>query len=88
MKHIELGMLKDVTSLAGILDAPNLLELLFHKTIQVSQSDGELINSHQSLRYFNWRADGVPRRVCEPVLYEINPDTATMMFHDQWFVVP
>ncbi|MFK4729740.1 leucine-rich repeat domain-containing protein [Agromyces mediolanus] len=66
--RVELGMLRGLRSLAPILDAPNLEELVLAKDVPVSDQDVELMLAHPTLRAFLWVALDVPLHRSRPVL--------------------
>jgi len=83
--RLEVGQMRSLPALDGLLDAPNLRELYLHKQVGVSEADIRNILGHRSLRQFCWNAEGVPARVSEPVRRRIGLPESSAMHPNEWF---
>ena len=66
--RVELGMLRGLRSLAPVLDAPKLEELVLTRDVPVSDEDVDRMLAHPTLRAFLWVALDVPLHRSRPVL--------------------
>jgi hypothetical protein len=87
LKRVEVGQMKILDSLAPILEAPSLKELLLLRSITVNPSDVRLIQDHPTLEQFNWTAEDVPVKVWEPVLKAVKLPKARSMHPEEWFAL-
>lgn len=63
LDRAEIGSMKGVGGISGLLEAPALTELLFIKKVGVTQVDAESIATHRTINKFAWFAEDVPDRV-------------------------
>jgi hypothetical protein len=66
LKYLELGSLKGLTGLGGLLDAPSLTDLRMIRKVGVTIADAQLIASHPSIERFDWSAEDVPDKLWMP----------------------
>ena len=85
LDHVSLGQLRGLTSLEGLLDAPNLQELQPVRKMNVSDSDVERIRRHPALQRFSWFAEDVPVKVWEPVVKAAALPPVPVVFPKAWF---
>lgn len=52
LEHADIGQLKGLRSLIGILSAPNLKELYMVRRVNISEEDLDCMSAHQSLEKF------------------------------------
>ena len=71
LDRAEIGSMKGLDGISGLLRAPLLTELLFHKTVGVTQADAEEIATHHSIRKFAWFAEDVPERIYVPFVERV-----------------
>lgn len=83
LERVELGQMRGLKSLHGVLQAPRLLELAFHKKINVSTRDIQAIANHRTLMGFDWWE--VPDSVCEPVINKIRLPKVESIYMEDWF---
>jgi hypothetical protein len=85
LRRLELGQLKRIEAIRPALDAPLLEELLLIRAMNVTPEDIVGIQSHATLRLFDWFAEGVPDRTWVPVRQAITLPRARFMHPDEWF---
>jgi hypothetical protein len=85
LEHVRLGQLRGLPSLAGVLDAPNLLELELSRKMNVSPSDVERVRHHPALQRFSWFAEDVPYKVWAPVVDAVALPPVPVLFPADWF---
>lgn len=86
LERANLGQLRGLTSLDGILNAPSLRELLLIRKINVSPADVDRIRHHPTLQHFTWFAEDVPNKVWCPVVESIElPPVQLAQFAAEWF---
>lgn len=83
--HAGVGQMEGLSSLQGLLEAPNLRELEFNKKINVSAKDVERIVNHPKIRRFRWFAEDVPDKVWMPVVKKIGLPPLSPEFPEVWF---
>lgn len=85
LEHVSMGQLRGLTSLAGMLDAPNLRELRLIRKMIVSPSDVERVRHHPKLQRFSWFAEDVPNKVWIPVVKAVALPPVPGLFPADWF---
>ncbi|RDI32707.1 hypothetical protein DEU38_103444 [Rhodococcus sp. AG1013] len=87
LRRVELGMMKNLSSLAPVLEAPNLEELLIVKDVPVSDEDVDRILAHPTLRAFDWIHLDVPARRFRPVIERTHGtlDRTRSVHPQDWF---
>jgi hypothetical protein len=85
LRRIEIGSMKGLRGIAGLLDAPALRELCFSRAVALTEADG--IDAHPTLREFFWFPEDVPDRVWEPIVDRLNRDRprARSCHPEEWF---
>lgn len=87
LTRVTVGQMKNLPSLAPILQAPNLKELFLLRTVHVSASDVSRIQDHPTLEMFEWFAEDVPAKVSQPVLDQVKLPKALSMHPEEWFAL-
>ena len=82
--RLEVGQLQRLPALAGLLDAPNLEELLLAKRVGVTDADVDQILGH-SVQTFLWLTDGVSRKTSGPVLARVQLPATRSLAPADWF---
>jgi len=85
LRRIEVGQLRNLVSISGFLEAPNLEELLLIKQIGVTAEEFKTVNSHSSLKSFDWQALDVPNKVWTPVVEAVQLPKAKTLLAEEWF---
>ncbi|HMR10238.1 MAG TPA: hypothetical protein PKA88_30890 [Polyangiaceae bacterium] len=83
--RLEVGQMRTLEALGGLLDAPKLEELLIHNLVGITDKDVKRINSHRSLRVFDWIALDVPVELSAPVVKAVKLERAKSMHAIEWF---
>ena len=68
LDRVEIGSMKGLQGISGLLQAPSLKELVFLNWMGVTQADAEAIASHHSIEKFRWYAEDAPERIWVPFL--------------------
>jgi hypothetical protein len=84
LKRVEIGSMKGLRTMAGILAAPQLSELLVTRAMGPGSVDAAVIRAHPELRAFRWNAADVPDKVWEPVVAAIGLPEARAMHPAEW----
>jgi len=63
LRGAQVGSMKGLDGLTGLLDAPGLLELQLLKAVALAPDDPERIAVHPTIQSFSWFAEDVPDRV-------------------------
>ena len=66
LKYLELGSMKGLTGIGGLLDAPGLTDFHLLKKVGVTLADADLVASHHSIERFGWSAEDVPDKLWMP----------------------
>ncbi len=77
--------MRSLETLGGFLDAPKLEELLIQNLVGITDKDVKRINSHRSLKQFDWHALDVPAKLSAPVIEAIKLERAKSMHATEWF---
>lgn len=85
LERIEVGSMKGLATIAPILEAPALRELLLVRSVGLDPSDPARIQDTASLEAFDWFAEDVPLRVCSPVMEQVRKPKAQVMYPEDWF---
>jgi hypothetical protein len=88
LEHANLGQMRGLVSLHGLLQAPNLRELKLSRKINVSETDVNGIIGHPAIEAFSWFAEDVPSKVWVPVVEKIGLPEVPVMFPETWFRLP
>lgn len=83
--RMEVGQMKGLPELGGLLDAPSLDVLELLKDTTVSDADVERIQSHPTLSAFAWWAMDVPKARSAPVIEAINLPLPQSLDSRKWF---
>lgn len=83
--RLEVGLVKGLPALGGLLDAPSLEVLELLKDTSVSEADVERIQSHPTLSAFAWWAVDVPKATFASVVAAINLPLPQSLDSRQWY---
>jgi hypothetical protein len=83
--RVELGSLKGLVSLRGILDAPSLRELLFIRAMGPGALDSDAIAAHPSLERFSWFGEDVPVKTWSPLVASVGLPPVKALRPSEWF---
>lgn len=85
LERAEIGQMRGLRSLAGLLDAPELRELQFLRKLSVNSDDVQRIIKHPTIEQFDWFAEDVPDHVCVPVIESIHLPPPPVVHPGEWF---
>jgi len=85
LSRANLGQMRGLTSLRGILEAPRLRELLLIKKVNIQPEDVEQIARHPTIEKFGWSAEDVPERLWVPIVERIGLPKPVVGFPEEWF---
>jgi hypothetical protein len=85
LARLEIGQLKALQALGGLLDAPNLEELLIMKRVGITDQDVVRIDRHRALERFLWFAEDVPVSISSRVIERIRLPEARSLEASDWF---
>lgn len=85
LRRAEVGMMRGLRDLDGLLDAPGLEELLLLKHVQLDPTDADRIATHPSIRAFDWFAEDIPNAMWAPVVERVGKPRAKPMMPAEWF---
>ena len=85
LRRLEIGVMRGLAELGGLLDAPRLEELFLIRHVNVSESDVARMTTHRTLAAFDWFFADVPQRQWEPVMHAINLPKAVAIRAEDWF---
>ena len=68
LEHVQLGSMKGLQSLDGLMAAPRLRTLEFSRAVSVGPDDVDALAEHPTLEAFDWFWEDVPQRVAKPVM--------------------
>lgn len=86
LQYAEVGSMKGLRGLTGLLDAPSLKELTLSRTVRLGPEDPESIAEHPTIRAFDWFAEDVPISTWQPVVERVNKPRPTV--HSQTWPLP
>ena len=78
LQYTEVGSMKGLRGLTGLLDAPNLEELTLIRAVRLGPGDADAIAEHPSIRAFSWFAEDVPISTREPVVERVSKPRPTV----------
>jgi hypothetical protein len=87
LERVEVGQMKELPSLRGILDAPMLRQLELLKKMTVTEEDVSAIKNHPSIREFTWFAEDVPNKVWAPIVDRIGLPNVSSGTPEDWFEI-
>ena len=76
LDRAEIGSMKGLEGISGLLEAPALTELLFSQKVGVTQADAASIATHDTIKKFAWFAEDVPERVYVPFVERVGKPSA------------
>lgn len=85
LARLELGSLKGLGSIAPVLDAPALEELLLIRAVSLGADDPRRIRDAPQVKAFSWFAEDVPNRMWEPVVGLVDKPAAHVLNAAEWF---
>ena len=85
LRRLEVGQMRGLQTMAGLLDAPAIEQLCLRKWVNVTADDVARINGHASLREFEWWAEDVPAYRWLPVVEAVGLPKAEPMVPRDWF---
>jgi len=85
LERAELGQMRGLVTLAGLLEAPNLRELQFARKINVTDDDVDGIVNHPTIERFGWFAEDVPVETWVPVVERIGLPEVSYIHPEKWF---
>ncbi|MDB5328039.1 MAG: hypothetical protein JWM57_3608 [Phycisphaerales bacterium] len=85
LRRVDLGQLRGIDSISGVLDAPRLQSLQLLRKINLTSTDVDRINNHPSLKEFSWFAEDVPNKVWCPIVERIKLPAASELSGPAWF---
>lgn len=83
--RLEVGLVKGLPAVGGLLDAPSLEVLELLKDTSVSEADVERIQFHPTLSAFAWWAVDVPKATFASVIAAINLPLPQSLDSRQWY---
>ncbi len=83
--RLEIGQMRGLETLGGLLDAPKLEELFVSKSVGITEKDVKRINAHRCLKQFEWYAVDVPSKLSRPVVEAVKLPRAQSMHAIEWF---
>ena len=85
LERVEIGQMRGLNSISGLLQAPRLSELLLLGKINITQGDVDEIVRHSSLEQFDWFAEDVPDKTWQPVIERVGLPKITTYDAAEWF---
>jgi hypothetical protein len=85
LDRVEVGSMKGLRDISGLLQAPALTELVFIRMVGVSQTDAASIAAHRSVERFSWFAEDVPVGIWVPFVERVGKSEATFDWWDRRF---
>lgn len=85
LRRLEVGLMRSLPELDGLLDAPELEELQLHKQVSVSAADVDRIRSHPTLTAFQWIPEDVPSEQWVPVVDAIDLPAPRSCRAEDWY---
>lgn len=84
LARLELGSLKGLATIAPLLDAPSLRELLLIRSVALTEDDADLIVRYPTLEAFSWYTEDVPNKVWQPLVERVRLPRAQPMHPRDW----
>ena len=84
LRRAEVGSMKGLAGLTGLLDAPALAQLVLGKRVGLAPDDPSRIATHPSIKYFYWFAEDVPESLWVPVVERIGKPRGEIMGAREW----
>ena len=85
LRRLEVGQMRGLASLGGLLDAPAIEDLCLTRWVTVTTNDLERIRAHPSLRRFEWFGEDVPVFRWRPVVEAVNLPKLNAVRPHEWF---
>ena len=85
LRRVELGSLKGLLEVSGMLEAPGIEELYLIKMVRLSPGDIDLLAAYTPLRHFYWLGEDVADKVWVPVRDRLALPPAETLFPEEWF---
>jgi hypothetical protein len=85
LRHASLGQMRGLLSLHGLLQAPQLKELLFMKKIGVLDADVDEITKHPTISQFSWYGEDIPVKTWKPIVEKIGLPPVPLHYPEEWF---
>ena len=85
LRRVELGSLKGLMEVSGMLEAPGIEELYLMKMVRLSPGDIDLLAAYEPLQRFYWFAEDVADKVWVPVRDRLALPLAQTLFPEEWF---
>lgn len=85
LRRVQLGQMKSLPSIQGVISAPNLRELQLHNRIGVSNDDVQAMRDHPALEAFEWFGENIPVRMWAPVREAVGLPRTKAMHPEEWF---
>lgn len=88
LERVEIGLMKGLESLGGLLHAPALKDIVLVKRVNVTEQDIQNIKSHKTIKSFTWYTEDVPVKMFEQVVERINLPESHIRSPESWFGIP
>jgi hypothetical protein len=85
LRRAEIGSMKGLVGLTGLLDAPALEELVLFKRVGLHPDDATRISKHHSIRRFTWFGEDVPVKAWAPVVDLVGKPPVELIRIEDWF---
>lgn len=85
LRWAEIGSMKGLVGLTGLLEAPALEDLVLLKRVGLHANDGARIAGHQSIKRFTWFGEDVPDKTWVPVVELVGKPAVEIIRIEDWF---
>jgi hypothetical protein len=85
LRRAEIGMMRGLHGLTGLLEAPGLEELHLSKKVHLDPSDPDRIATHPRIKAFGWFAEDIPDSMWVPVIERVGKPGIRPMHAADWF---
>lgn len=85
LRWAEVGSMKGLVGLSGLLDAPALEDLVLLKRVGLHPDDAMRIARHQSIKRFTWFGEDVPEKTWVPVVELVGKPRVEIIAVEDWF---
>lgn len=85
LRRAEIGMMRNLLGLTGLLEAPGLEELHLSKHVHLHPSDPDRIANHPSIKTFGWFAEDIPNSMWMPAIARVGKPGVRPMHAADWF---